>query len=151
MPHDVWRHNFDANCYREFIQTNKQSELLVFEGYGYIRHRQPTDGAVVLQNATAESGYAMNKSKLSQFIAIYLIQQILKRGNSAQRRKTEQQWLTRLPDKQFLPPKRHQTDSWPASKEAKESKLCKNWCKCTRTCSKVPESKFDWFLDKLQL
>ena len=29
----------------EFIQTNKKSELLVFEGYGYIRHRQLTDGA----------------------------------------------------------------------------------------------------------
>ena len=29
----------------EFIQTNKKSELLVFEGYGYIRHRQFTDGA----------------------------------------------------------------------------------------------------------
>ena len=29
----------------EFIQTNKKSELLVFEGYGYIKHRQFTDGA----------------------------------------------------------------------------------------------------------
>ena len=29
----------------EFIQTNKKSELLVFEGYGYIRHLQSTDGA----------------------------------------------------------------------------------------------------------
>ena len=29
----------------EFIQTNKKSELLVFEGYGYIRHRQLTNGA----------------------------------------------------------------------------------------------------------
>ena len=29
----------------EFIQTNKKSELLVFEGYGYIRHRQLTVGA----------------------------------------------------------------------------------------------------------
>ena len=29
----------------EFIQTNKKAELLVFEGYGYIRHRQLADGA----------------------------------------------------------------------------------------------------------
>ena len=29
----------------QFIQTNKKSDLLVFEGYGYIRHRQLTDGA----------------------------------------------------------------------------------------------------------
>ena len=40
-------------------------------------------GAAVLQNAMAESGYTMNKSKLSQFIAIYLIQQKLKRENSS--------------------------------------------------------------------
>ena len=29
----------------KFIQRNKKSALLVFEGYGYIRHRQLTDGA----------------------------------------------------------------------------------------------------------
>ena len=29
----------------EKIQTNKKIELLVFEGYGSIRHRQLTDGA----------------------------------------------------------------------------------------------------------
>ena len=29
----------------KFIQTNKKSELLIFEGYGYIRQRQLTAGA----------------------------------------------------------------------------------------------------------
>ena len=49
----------------EFNQTNKETELLVFEGYGYIRHRhltlQMTNllGAAVLQNAITVSGYAM--------------------------------------------------------------------------------------------
>ena len=66
----------------EFIQTNEESELLVLEGCGYIRDRQIT---AVLKNAMTESGYAMNKSKLPLFIAIYLIQQILKRENSARR------------------------------------------------------------------
>ena len=70
----------------EFIQTNKKSELLVFEGYGTDNLQMAhLLGTAVLQNAMAESGYATNKSKLSQFIAIYLIQQILKRENSAQR------------------------------------------------------------------
>ena len=68
----------------EYNQTNKKSKLLVFEGYGYVGHRQLTDGAAVLQKAMTESGYAMNKSTLSQFIAIYLTQQILKRDNPAQ-------------------------------------------------------------------
>ena len=35
-------------------------------------------GAAVLQNAIPESGYAMSKSKLSQFTAIYQIMQIEK-------------------------------------------------------------------------
>ena len=52
----------------------------------------------------------MTKSKLSQPIAIYPIQQISKRGNSAQRWKTEQQWLTRLPARQYLPPKKTSTE-----------------------------------------
>ena len=42
-------------------------------------------GAAELQIAMDDSGYAKNKLKLSQFIAIYRIQQILKRGNSARR------------------------------------------------------------------
>ena len=29
----------------EINQTNKESEFLVFEGYGYIRYRHLTDGA----------------------------------------------------------------------------------------------------------
>ena len=38
----------------EFIQTNKKSELLVFEGYGYFRHRQLTDGASSWRCCTTE-------------------------------------------------------------------------------------------------
>ena len=63
-------------------------------------------GAAVLQNAMAESGYALKKSKLSQLIAIYLIQQMFKRENCARRWMTEQQRLTRLHAKRYLPPKK---------------------------------------------
>ena len=37
----VLKHVFNM----EKIQTNKKNELLVFEGYGSMRHRQLTDGA----------------------------------------------------------------------------------------------------------
>ena len=39
LSHNVWRRNF------ELLQTNKQSELLIFDGYGYITSQPVTDSA----------------------------------------------------------------------------------------------------------
>ena len=95
--------------YMEFIQTKNRNclSLKAMDILG-TKDLQMTHllGAAVLKNAMAESGYAMKKSKLSQLITIYLIQQMLKREKSARRWVTEQQRVKRLHAKRYLLPKK---------------------------------------------
>ena len=55
----------------EFTQTNKKSELLSFEGYGYIRHRQLTYGASWSCCTTKCNGRARLRNEQIEVITVH--------------------------------------------------------------------------------
>ena len=101
------------NFNMEFIQTNKKLELLVFEGYGYIRHQKFTDGASSWRcRITKCNGRVRLRDEKRSYHSSWPFTWSSRhwKENSAQRGKTEQQWQTRLPAKQYLQPKNTSTE-----------------------------------------